>query len=164
MILSLILGMVFSVIALFIIYGLIHLFATKLFKGEGTLRGMIVRGNIWTTGTYLALSVAASIQSIILMNTIIDKFEGVNLGASYEAMQQYNEAILGVTIPILFIYGIAWLAWSFAMSRITARNYGLDFSKGCGSLFIMNVSLFVLLCGCSFALGMVVMSFFSTPY
>ena len=161
-IITMLISIVFLVVAMLIIYGFIHLFATKLFKGDGSLPGLIVRGNTWTTGTYLAVSATMSIQSIILMNTIIEKFEGLSL-SSYMVQQQYNEVFMTTMIPMYFIYGIAWLAWGIAMSRITARSYALDTSKGCGSLIMMNISLFVFFCGCAFTFGFVAASMLPTP-
>lgn len=165
MILYMLIGVIFLVIGLLVLYSLMHFFATKIFKGEGTLRGLIVRGNVWTTGSYLAVSIALSLQSYILVNTIVNQFQGVNLStSSYVELQQFNDAIMSVMTPMLLIYGITWLVWGIAMSNITGKNYALTTGKGCASMILMNVSLFVLFCGCSFILGMVASSLLTVSY
>lgn len=157
-------SIIFLFIGLFIGYGLTHVYATQLFKGDGKLAGLIVRANTWTMGTYFALSIASSIQSLIMMNAIVERFEGINIGASYSAMESYNEAILSMMLPMYLIWGIAWLAWSIAVSRIVGRNYAIGDGKGCGSLVVMNVTLAVLFCACSFALGVGMYSLVAASY
>lgn len=66
-------------ISLFIIYGIIHVFATKVQGGDGTLRALIVRANLLTVGTYVVYGIIASISNYFLMIRVVERYEGVNI-------------------------------------------------------------------------------------
>lgn len=154
-IIVLLLTLVMFIAGLFIVYGLLHVVATKLMGGVGTLRGLIVRANRWTLGIYIVSGLLSTIASSVMILTIAERFADANLGNS-AAMNEFTQALFtysSVTYGILFI---TWLGWNIAMSFVASKNYKFSTGKGCMSLFMTNIALLVLFCGISFALGFAV--------
>lgn len=77
-------------IALFIVYGMIHVFATKVQGGEGTLRGLIVRANLLTIGTYVIYAISAGLSNVYTALRVVERYEGVNIMESLETLDEYN--------------------------------------------------------------------------
>lgn len=155
LILSLLLSMVILIVGLLVTYGVMHIVATKLFNGYGTLRGLIVKANRWTLGFYLVYGLISTVVGTIMIVNMTSQFASVDINSS-AAMTEFSQSIMS---SLYFIYGlffVIWLGWNIAMSFVAAKNYKFSTGKGCMSLFMTNIGLLVLFCGISFAMGFAV--------
>lgn len=148
-----VLATILVVVALFIVYGLIHVFATKVQGGEGTLRGLIVRANWWTIGVLVINSLFSSIFNYFMMSNVVNRFEGVNIVASSAALTEYSNFIISESTGMYVTVLIAWLVWCVNVGLVTAKNYHIAKSKGCLAMVLTNVALIAMYCGCTFAIG-----------
>lgn len=154
-----IIAMGFIFFTLFLVYGTIHLWATKVQGGIGGFRGLIVRANPVTSGVYLLYSIVINIALAVIAINVVNRFEGVDISASFESMTEFNNALQLQSRASSMVFLVFALTWSIGAGFAVAKNYQMSKTKGCLTILISNISLFALSCGCMFAVGFGVAGF-----
>lgn len=157
-----IIALSFIFFTLFIVYGTIHLWATKVQGGIGSFRGFIVRANLITSISYLLYGVVINIAIIVIAMNIVSQFEGVDINASFASMTEFNNALQSQTNASTMAFFVFTLIWSIGAGFAVAKNYRMSKTRGCLTILISNVSLFAFLCGCIFAVSFGVAGFVAT--
>ncbi|MGB7339902.1 MAG: hypothetical protein WBC91_13485 [Phototrophicaceae bacterium] len=149
--LGIVLSILLTVLALFVIFGIVHSFSTKVLNGDGTLRGLMARAMPITTWVYLSYSIVAGIWGIFSISATVERFAGVNIAASTAMANEYSQFVLSQSGLLYAVGFIAWLVWGVLTSFKTSETYGITKNKGCVSLILTNATIFGLFCGCIFA-------------
>ena len=145
------LGGVAGVALLFIQAGILHVFATRVFDGYGTLRDLIRRSHSFFIGGSVVYVIYSFFYTYLLTAGIIDFSEAFYDGQNIMLYnQQITLFVLGNVLMMLIFIG----GWSALWSRIVARNYEFSAVRGCGAIFMTIIVEMIFGCMLGFVITM----------
>ncbi|MDQ7026221.1 MAG: hypothetical protein Q9P44_11770 [Anaerolineae bacterium] len=143
---------IFSMVFYVIWLGIVHLMATYALSGHGSYPGVLHRAFIpmvtWIIVSFVVGAVGGYVTFSSLANaTTLDQIEAAN--AANGLMSLVNLVML--------------VGFSFWLSAKIGENYRFGTSKGCVSIILSYVAIFVVACGCIFFFSFVIASVFQAP-